>query len=83
MQLCEDEVGHEEVAVVLEAGRLHLGTADEGGQLVVEARDHLAEQQRHFLGKDGIRGLLDELEETGLTLLHHVFNGVDVLLATV
>jgi hypothetical protein len=50
VQLSQDEVRHQEVAVVLEAGRLHLGAADEGGQLVVEAGDHLAEQQRDFLG---------------------------------
>jgi hypothetical protein len=83
VKLGEDEVGHEEVAMVLQPGRLHLGVADEGGQLVIETRDHFAEKQGNLLGEYTVCGLLDQLEKTHLPLLHHILNGVDLLLTPV
>jgi hypothetical protein len=81
MQFCQDEVGHQEIAVVFLSV---LGLAcTQFGETPVKTGQHFAEQGRYFFLQYAIDCLCDELEKTDLSLAHHIPHTEVVLFAAV
>ena len=63
MELGQDEVGHQEIAVMFQPSGLYVTLARELGELIVKAGHHFAEEEWRLLRKYVIGGLSDEFEE--------------------
>ncbi len=63
VELGQDEVGHQEIAVMFQSCGLYVTLACELGELIVKAGHHFAKEEWRLLRKYVIGSLSDELEE--------------------
>lgn len=80
MEFRQDQVGHQEIAVVLQFGVLFLD-ADLLAYLTVETGHHFAEQQRHLFLQNAVGGLPNEIEKHRLSFAHDIY-GIRILMLT-
>jgi hypothetical protein len=72
VQLGQDQIRHQEIAVMLQFGFLFVA-ADLLAYLAVETSHHLAKEQRHLLLQNAVGCLADEFEEHSLSFAHDIY----------